>query len=95
MPQGYRWTQSCASLCTSPAAHRRVRGQGLRRQFARKPEKKCKIHPLRLVLAKPRAKADASPVELAALAWHAKFADQEVSFTDCVSFALMREAALQ
>ena len=34
-------------------------------------------------------------VELAALAWFAKFADQEVSFTDCVSFALMREAALQ
>jgi predicted nucleic acid-binding protein len=33
--------------------------------------------------------------ELAALDWFAKFADQEVSFTDCVSFALMREAGIQ
>lgn len=33
--------------------------------------------------------------ELAALDWFEKFADQEVSFTDCVSFALMRAARLQ
>ena len=30
-----------------------------------------------------------------ALQWFDKFADQEVSFTDCVSFALMRKARLQ
>lgn len=30
------------------------------------------------------------PDELAALAWFEKFADQQVSFTDCVSFSLMR-----
>lgn len=28
--------------------------------------------------------------ELAALAWFEKFSDQQVSFTDCISFALMR-----
>jgi len=33
--------------------------------------------------------------ERAALNWFEKFADQEVSFTDCVSFALMREADIQ
>jgi predicted nucleic acid-binding protein len=33
--------------------------------------------------------------ELAALALFEKFADQEVSFTDCVSFALMREAGIK
>ncbi|MGA2853671.1 MAG: PIN domain-containing protein [Verrucomicrobiota bacterium] len=36
-----------------------------------------------------------SLTELAALNWFEKFADQEVSFTDCVSFALMREADIQ
>jgi hypothetical protein len=36
-----------------------------------------------------------SPAELAALDWFEKFADQKVSFTDCVSFALMREAGIQ
>lgn len=30
--------------------------------------------------------------ERAAVNWFEKFADQEVSYTDCVSFALMREA---
>ena len=34
----------------------------------------------------PSTRAD----ELAALQWMHKFADQDVSFTDCVSFALMR-----
>ena len=33
-------------------------------------------------------------VELAALNWFQKFADQAVSFTDCTSFALMREAGV-
>lgn len=33
--------------------------------------------------------------ERAAVNWFDKFADQEVSFTDCVSFALMREAGIQ
>jgi predicted nucleic acid-binding protein len=36
-----------------------------------------------------------SLTELAALNWFEKFADQEVSFTDCVSFALMRGAGIQ
>jgi predicted nucleic acid-binding protein len=36
-----------------------------------------------------------SLTELAALEWFEKFADQEISFTDCVSFALMREADIQ
>ena len=36
-----------------------------------------------------------SLTELAALNWFEKFADQEVSFTDCVSFALMREADIR
>ena len=36
-----------------------------------------------------------SPAELAALDWFEKFADQKVSFTDCVSFTLMREADIQ
>ena len=35
------------------------------------------------------------PAELAALDWFEKFADQKVSFTDCVSFVLMREAGIQ
>jgi predicted nucleic acid-binding protein len=35
------------------------------------------------------------PAERAALNWFEKFADQHVSFTDCVSFALMREAGIQ
>lgn len=33
--------------------------------------------------------------ELAALKLFEKFADQEVSFTDCISFVLMREAGIQ
>jgi uncharacterized protein len=36
-----------------------------------------------------------SLTELAALNWFEKFADQAVSFTDCVSFALMREAGIK
>jgi predicted nucleic acid-binding protein len=36
-----------------------------------------------------------SLTELAALNWFEKYADQETSFTDCVSFALMREANIQ
>ncbi len=36
-----------------------------------------------------------SVTELAALDWFEKFAEQEVSFTDCLSFALMREADIQ
>ena len=39
-----------------------------------------------------RPDADA---ELAALDLFEKFADQEISFTDCVSFALMREAGIR
>lgn len=34
-------------------------------------------------------------VERAALELFNKFADQEVSFTDCISFALMREARIR
>jgi uncharacterized protein len=36
-----------------------------------------------------------SLAERAALIWFEKFADQHVSFTDCVSFALMRVADIQ
>lgn len=36
-----------------------------------------------------------SLAELAALNWFEKFADQEVSFTDCISFALMRAEDIQ
>lgn len=32
--------------------------------------------------------------ELEAVAWFAKYADQEVPYTDCVSFALMRKGGL-
>jgi len=35
-----------------------------------------------------------SQEELAALSLFEKFADQQVSFTDCISFALMREAEI-
>ena len=35
------------------------------------------------------------PVEQVALDLFEKFADQEISFTDCISFALMREAGIQ
>ena len=43
-----------------------------------------------LEILRPDARA-----ELAALDLFEKFADQEISFTDCVSFALMREADIQ
>ena len=33
--------------------------------------------------------------ELDALNWFDKFSDQGISFTDCISFALMREAGIQ
>ena len=36
-----------------------------------------------------------SLTEHSALNFFEKFADQEISFTDCVSFALMREAKIQ
>jgi len=36
-----------------------------------------------------------SLTELDALNWFEKFADQGISFTDCISFALMREAGIQ
>jgi uncharacterized protein len=36
-----------------------------------------------------------SLTELAALNLFEKFADQEIGFTDCISFALMREAEIE
>ena len=33
--------------------------------------------------------------ELAAFEWFEKYADQEVSFTDCVSFVLMKKAGIE
>ncbi len=33
--------------------------------------------------------------ELRAIAWFAKFSDQEVSFTDCISFVLMQRGDIQ
>lgn len=51
----------------------------------------------RLVYSSPALKIlrPDAPVEMMALELFEKFADQEISFTDCISFALMRETGVR